>query len=248
MGVFKAQQLTGGRLPAQPKLQAAADAGILPVGPASPVHRSLHLLPARRPATSHTAQRAVSARGPRPRLAPAPFPPLLGRVDQREQGPEESALLHLRQPHQLQNQESCNEPQDVSTGPGPWRGARTFSATAKANQARVQTGTGPAGAHPGNRCLCSSGTRWRKGQRRNLGAFPAAGLIPSSRPAAQRQRGGVREEQPAGRKQLSAFEGNCRLSYRMLHLEHLFPVHPLRRGWPDMTPSISFCFFRITDT
>lgn len=126
MGVFKAQQLTGGRLPAQAKLQAAADAGILPVGPANPVHRSLHLLPAHRPGTSHTVQRAVSTDGSSPCFVPASFPPLLRRVHQREEGPEEFALLQLRHPHQLQDQEGGNEPQDVGTGPGPCRTPHTF--------------------------------------------------------------------------------------------------------------------------
>lgn len=61
----------------------------------------------------------VSAGGPSPCFAPASFPPLLRRVDQAEEGPEESALLQPRHPHQLQNQEGCKEPEDVGTGPGP---------------------------------------------------------------------------------------------------------------------------------
>lgn len=61
-GDFDTQQLTGGRLPAQTKLQAAADAGILPVGPADPVHRSAHQLPALGPGTAgHMVQRGVRA-------------------------------------------------------------------------------------------------------------------------------------------------------------------------------------------
>lgn len=71
MGDVEAQQLPGGRLPAPTKLQAAADAGILPVSPANPVHRSLHLLPARAPATrSHMVQRGVSSEGSRRRCVP----------------------------------------------------------------------------------------------------------------------------------------------------------------------------------
>lgn len=75
VGDVEAQQLTGGRLPAPPKLQAAADAGILPVSPANPVHRSLHLLPARAPATrSHMVQRGVSSEGSRRRCVPVFIP------------------------------------------------------------------------------------------------------------------------------------------------------------------------------
>lgn len=66
-------------------------------------------------------EQSASADGASPGLVPASFPPLLRRVEQREEGPEERALLQLRHPHQLQNQESSYEPQDVSTGPGACR-------------------------------------------------------------------------------------------------------------------------------
>lgn len=42
---FVTQQLTGGRFPVEAELQAAVDARILLVGPAGPVHGSLHVLP-----------------------------------------------------------------------------------------------------------------------------------------------------------------------------------------------------------
>lgn len=42
---FVTQQLTGGRFPVEAELQPAADARVLLVGPAGPVHGSLHVLP-----------------------------------------------------------------------------------------------------------------------------------------------------------------------------------------------------------
>lgn len=123
---------------------------------------------------------------------PARFPPLLRGLEQTEEGPEEPALLQLGLPHQLQHQERCQESEDVSTGFGPcrtphiqhrwsqahrWTGPRTTanSIMLKPNQARSQAEKGPSGAHPGNRCLCSSGTRWRKGPHPNSGVFPVPG-------------------------------------------------------------------------
>lgn len=101
-----------------------------------------------------------------------PFPPAPRRVDQGEEGREQPALLQLRHPHQLQNQKRGHEPQDVATGPRPCRtrGTRGANSTTpvgikepsepKQNTKGVQQVT-----HPGNRCLCSSGTHWQKGQR-----------------------------------------------------------------------------------
>lgn len=43
---FVAQQLTGGRVPVEAELQPAVDARVPAVGPAGPVHGSLHKIPA----------------------------------------------------------------------------------------------------------------------------------------------------------------------------------------------------------
>lgn len=54
---FETQQLAGGRVPVQTQLQPAVDGGVLAVGPAGPVHGSLHCLPARRPEGSRRTRR-----------------------------------------------------------------------------------------------------------------------------------------------------------------------------------------------